>query len=86
MKLKPKSKTQAIALLMSKRWVSTLVCMQYCNTYKLSSRVLDIEKFVTVERRDKTSVSKYGFRETWREYRIVKDKRFEEGMRKIFKS
>lgn len=84
--MKPKTKTQAIALLMSKRWVSTLLCMQYCNTHKLSARVRDIKKFVEVEHRDRTSVSKYGFRETWREYRIVKDKRYEEGMRKIFKS
>jgi hypothetical protein len=84
--MKPTTKTQAIALLMSKRWVSTLICMQYCNTYKLSARVSDIEKFVNVERRTKTSKSIYGFRETWMEYRIIKDSRYKEGMRALFKS
>jgi hypothetical protein len=84
--MKPKTKTQAIALLMSKRWVSTLLCMQYCNTYKLSNRVRDIEEFVNVERRTKTSTSVYGFTERYMEYRIVKDERYKEGIKQLFKS
>lgn len=84
--MKPKTKTQAIALLMSKRWVSTLLCMQYCNTYKLSNRVRDIEAFVNVERRTRTSKSIYGFRETWMEYRIIKDSTYQKGMKELFKS
>ena len=84
--MKPKSKTQAIALLMSKRWVSTLLCMQYCNTYKLSARVEDIEKFVNVERRKKQSTSQFGFKEDFTEYRIIKDSKYEQGMKDLFKS
>lgn len=84
--MKATTKTQAIALLMSKRWVSTLICMQYCNTYKLSARVQDIEKFVNVERRRKQSTSKFGFTETFTEYRILKDSQFEQGMKDLFKS
>ena len=84
--MKPTTKTQAIALLMSKRWVSTLLCMQYCNTYKLSARVKDIEKFVNVERRRKQSTSKFGFTETFTEYRIIKDYKYKQGMKDLFKS
>ena len=84
--MKPKSKTQAIAYLMSQRWVSTLLCMQYCNTYKLSARVQDIEKYLTVERRTKQSTSVYGFTERYMEYRIVKDERYKEGIKQLFKS
>lgn len=84
--MKSKSKTQAIAHLMSQRWVSTLHCMQYCNTYKLSARVQDIEKYVTVERRTKQSTSVYGFTERYMEYRIVKDERYKEGIKQLFKS
>ena len=84
--MRPKNKTQAIAHLMSSRWVSTLLCMKYCNTYKLSARVRDIEKYVTVERRIKTSTSVYGFTERYMEYRIVKDERYKEGIKQLFKS
>lgn len=77
---------QAIIVLLLEGWTNAMQALEVAGSIKLATRVSELSKDFTIEKRKVDSMSRFGHTYYYFEYRIVQDNRTEDGIKKYWPS
>jgi len=84
--MKTTTQTQAlIKVLSTKKWISAGTAFNETGSMKLTTRVGEFAEYFTIESRWKQSKTRFGTSMRFKEYRILKDEFYKEGLQMYFK-
>lgn len=73
---------QAIIVLLLKDWTNAMQALDCAGTIKLATRVSELSKDFTIEKRKVDAISRFGHSYYYFEYKILRDDRLEKGLKK----
>lgn len=73
---------QAIIVLLIEGWTNAMKALDFVGTIKLSTRVSELSKDFTIEKRKVDAISRFGHSYYYFEYKILRDDRLEKGLKK----
>jgi flagellar biosynthesis/type III secretory pathway protein FliH len=83
--MKPINQKQAlIKLLSTKKWISAADAFIHTGSIKLATRVGELGKHFTIESRWQKSKTRFGTKLQFKQYRIVKDEFYKQGLEFYF--
>jgi hypothetical protein len=84
--MKPINQKQAlIKLLSTKKWISAADAFTETGSIKLATRVGEFSRYFTIESRWQKSKTRFGTFLQFKQYRIVKDEFYKQGLEIYFK-
>ena len=79
---KVENQYQAIIVLLIEGWTNAMKALDFVGTIKLSTRVSELSKDFTIEKRKVDAISRFGHSYYYFEYKILRDDRLEKGLKK----
>ncbi len=73
---------QAIIVLLLKDWTNAMQALESAGSIKLATRVSELSKDFTIEKRKVDAISRFGHSYYYFEYKILRDDRLEKGLKK----